>query len=130
MRSGLEDKVALITGASGGIGRALATFFAEEGAYVALHAHSNLPALEEWVDRQGWGERAQLLQADVRSPAQVEEMVERVEAAWKRLDVCVANSGVWPEADLLLHEMDEERIRDTLEAVSYTHLTLPTKRIV
>ena len=50
MKSGLMNKAFLITGASGGIGRATAQAFAEEGARLALHYHTNRESVEEGQD--------------------------------------------------------------------------------
>ena len=53
----LRDKVVWITGASGGIGRALAEVFAAEGAQLALQGHTAVETLERWCDEQPWRER-------------------------------------------------------------------------
>ncbi len=70
----LAEKTVLITGAAGGIGRALAVAFAGEGARLALHAHTNLETLEAWVDEQPWRDRASCHRADLRSLREMRAM--------------------------------------------------------
>jgi glucose 1-dehydrogenase/3-oxoacyl-[acyl-carrier protein] reductase len=91
----LQNKVALVTGASRGIGRGIAEVFAEEGADVAVNYLSHAAAAEEvasWVRSRG--RKAITVKADVSQRAQVEPMVERV---WKDLgpiDILVNNAGI------------------------------------
>ena len=61
----LKDKVVLVTGASGGIGTAMAEGFAAEGAKLVLHAGSKLAELERWIAAQPWKERALAVQAEI-----------------------------------------------------------------
>jgi 3-oxoacyl-[acyl-carrier protein] reductase len=118
----LSDKVVLITGASGGIGRALAEAFAAEGAQLALTGRGQQAALEAWTAQQPWKERALCLQADVSDPAQMEACFRAAGERFGRVDVTVANAGRWPREALLLHEAGEARIRATLEANLYGSL--------
>lgn len=111
----LADKVVLITGASGGIGRAMARAFADEGARLALHGHRQLDDLQAWVDEQDWKDRALVVGADVTSPEQVDAAFARVNEAWGRIDVTIANAGVWPSEDAFLWEISPERLRRTLD---------------
>jgi len=111
----LSDKVVFVTGASGGIGRALAEAFAAEGARLALHAGSRRPSLEAFVASRPWRERALVVQADVTDPDALRVAVETTLASLGRVDVMIANAGVWPPEDLLLTEMPVERIRRTLD---------------
>jgi 3-oxoacyl-[acyl-carrier protein] reductase len=111
----LTDRVVLVTGASGGIGQALAEGFAAEGARVALLANARAGDLESWAASRPWQDRALVLAADVRSPAETDAAVEQVLARWGRVDVAVACAGIWPEAGLRLDELPVERIRDVVD---------------
>jgi len=111
----LADKTVLVTGASGGIGRALAQTFADEGARLVLHAGSRIDPLREWVREQAWRERCVCVRADVSRLEEVGAAFTEGEAAFGRIDVCVANAGRWTHEPLLLHEASEQRIRSTIE---------------
>lgn len=110
----LADKVVWITGASGGIGRALAEAFAAEGARLALHGHAGFETLSAWHATQPWRERAWLCEADVRDAAALERCAEEIRMRHGRIDVCVANAGRWPVEHRELHELPPERFADTL----------------
>jgi NAD(P)-dependent dehydrogenase (short-subunit alcohol dehydrogenase family) len=91
----LRNKVALITGASQGIGKGIAEAFAEEGADLVInHVGSCEKAcvVAEWVRSKG--RRALVLEADVRERSQVEAMFERAERELGRVDVLVNNAGI------------------------------------
>lgn len=111
MDLGLSGKVVFITGASGGIGRALAEAFAAEGARVALHGHRQWQELQDWLAQQDWRERAMAVQADITDSAAVDAAMQAVCKQWGRVDVCVANAGIWPPQSRSLVELDDERIR-------------------
>jgi 3-oxoacyl-[acyl-carrier protein] reductase len=115
MDTGLEGKVVLVTGASGGIGRAVAEAFASEGARVALQGNRQFEELEERVAGEPWRDRALCVRADMKRPSEVDAAVRHVAAEWGRVDVCVANAGIWPPDELLLHEIAEVRIREVVE---------------
>jgi NAD(P)-dependent dehydrogenase (short-subunit alcohol dehydrogenase family) len=87
-------KVALITGASSGIGRATALAFAAEGARVALGARRIAEGEEtvRLIEQQG-GE-AIFVETDVSVPEQVQALVEAAAGRWQRLDFAVNNAGV------------------------------------
>jgi 3-oxoacyl-[acyl-carrier protein] reductase len=111
----LHDKVVWITGASGGIGRALAEVFAGEGSELALQGNSGFEALEGWLREQPWRARAHALRADVRDARALERCAEEIRARFGRIDVCIANAGKWPSEHKELHELEPERMRDTLD---------------
>ena len=91
----LNDKVAIITGASSGIGRATALALAQAGADVALAARRQdaLEAVAEEV--RGIGRRALVVPTDVAQQAQAEHLVSATLAHFGRLDVIVANAGIY-----------------------------------
>lgn len=111
----LTGKTVLITGASGGIGRATTEAFAAEGAQLVLHGRSNFRALDEWRERQPWRDRSLALPGDLTRPAEATDLFERAQARFGRVDVVIANAGVWPPEDLRLDQIPEERIRRTIE---------------
>ncbi len=111
----LEGKVALVTGASSGIGRTTALAFAREGAKVVV-ADINVTGGEETVDmiRRAGGE-AFFVKADVTQAAEVEAMVHRTVEAFGRLD-CAHNNAAGGEAGLFLtHELSEEAWGHTID---------------
>lgn len=90
----LDSRVAIVTGASRGLGRAMALALAQAGADLALAGRSK-PDLEETARRvDGVGRRALVIPTDVRVYAEVEALVARTLADLGRLDVLVNNSGV------------------------------------
>jgi 3-oxoacyl-[acyl-carrier protein] reductase len=116
MDLGLSDKVVFVTGASGGIGRALADAFAAEGARLVLHGHGAFAELEAWLAGRSWRAHALAVQADVARAEEVERAFDRAVERFGRVDVAVANAGRWPSEDLPLWRLPEERLRQSLEA--------------
>ncbi|MGK7902411.1 MAG: 3-oxoacyl-[acyl-carrier-protein] reductase [Hormoscilla sp.] len=93
--SHLQDKVAIVTGASRGIGRAIALALASEGASVAVNYASSSAAAEEVVAQiTEMGGHAVALSADVSQPDQVDALLKAVMDKWKRVDVLVNNAGI------------------------------------
>lgn len=88
----MRDRVVFITGASSGIGQALAEEYARRGARVALVAR-RVDRLAAFASRLGGPERARALQADVCVDGDLERAAAEVLAAWGRIDVVVANAG-------------------------------------
>ena len=91
----LEGRLALITGATRGIGRAVALRFAAEGADILVAARSNddLEALDDALRSQGY-DRAVLVPFDVSRPDPAIELSNIVHERYGRLDVLVSNAGM------------------------------------
>lgn len=103
----LDGKVALVTGASRGIGRAIALRLASEGAKVAINYAGNTAKAEEVkAEIEKNGGEAILVQADVSNAEAVEAMVKKVTDAFGTIDILVNNAGI--TRDGLLMRMKEE----------------------
>lgn len=125
MAGRLDGTVALVTGASSGIGEATAIALAAEGARVALVArrHDRIAAL---ADRIGGG--AIVVAADVTDPAQAADAVARTVAEAGRLDIVVNNAGVMllgPAVDAPLEEWDRMVAVNVQGVLHTTHAALP-----
>ena len=102
----LEGKVALVTGASRGIGRAVALKLAAEGAKVAINFAGNLAKAEEVkAEIESKGGEAILVQGDVSNVEIVDEMVNKITESWGKIDILVNNAGI--TRDSLLMRMKE-----------------------
>jgi len=103
----LQDQVAIVTGASRGIGRAIALALAGEGAKVVVNYARSSSAAEEVVAQiSGQGGDAIALQADVAESEQVDHLFKSVLDKWGRFDVLVNNAGI--TRDTLLLRMKPE----------------------
>jgi 3-oxoacyl-[acyl-carrier protein] reductase len=104
-----EPRVALVTGAAAGIGRAEAVALAEAGADVAVLAHTDLTGAEETARRcRALGRRAAVVQADVRRSEEVRHAVDEVVHGLGRLDILVNNAGaLGAHLNVPLLELDE-----------------------
>jgi 3-oxoacyl-[acyl-carrier protein] reductase len=91
----LKDQVALVTGGSRGIGRAIVKALASEGAKVALVYRDNKEAAEGLLrEIDPAATAAFALQADVTKPEEAERCIERVQGEWHKLDILVNNAGI------------------------------------
>ena len=91
----LKDQVAVVTGASRGIGRAIAQALAAEGAKVAAIYRGSRDAAESLVrDIESAGGTARAIQCDVSDFDQVQKCVADILQAWERIDILVNNAGV------------------------------------
>lgn len=99
----LPEKVALVTGASSGIGRSIATRFAAEGAHVVVNYRPGSPREEAAAHElaSSFTPQAIAVAADVSKRGDVEQMVESALATFGRLDIAVCNAGVCPEQPFL-----------------------------
>lgn len=93
----LKDKVAIITGATSGIGRATAILFSEEGAKVVVVGRRTEEGKETVNMAEEAGGRAVFIRTDVSKVSQVKEMVEETVRNFGRIDVLFNNAGINPE---------------------------------
>lgn len=96
----ISGKVALITGSSRGIGKAIAMLFAAAGARVAVHYRGNREAAEETLSQLD-GEEHMLFQANLSDPDQAESLVNRVVSEMGCIDVLVNNAGIFEAHPIL-----------------------------
>ena len=90
----LQDRVALVTGGSSGIGRAAAVAMAAEGAKVAITARRAERCQEAVAEIEEAGGQALALPGDVAQPEHVKALVEATVERWGRLDIVVPNAGI------------------------------------
>ena len=102
-----QDKVALVTGGSSGIGRAAAIAFAREGARVAVAARRQAQGEQTVAQIRDKGGEAVFVKTDVSESAQVEAMITTTIEAFGRLDCAFNNAGI-TGPDARTHEYDED----------------------
>jgi 3-oxoacyl-[acyl-carrier protein] reductase len=113
----LSDKVALVTGGSRGIGRACALLLARAGADVALTFHTRADEAEAAArEVRSLGRRGYVGGGDLADPEVVERLMAGVRREFGRVDIFIANAGVWPAEESLLADMPVARWRQTLAA--------------
>ncbi|MCD1257864.1 3-oxoacyl-[acyl-carrier-protein] reductase [Paenibacillus athensensis] len=109
----LSGKAALVTGASRGIGRAIALHLAECGADVAVNYAGSEAAAQEVVDQiTAMGRKAIKLQADVSRFAEAESLVKQTIEAFGKIDILVNNAGI--TRDNLIIRMKEEEFDEVI----------------
>lgn len=113
----LGNKAALVTGGSRGIGAATARLLAQAGASVALTYKNREKDAQEVLEslEKGSGTSHVLIQADLARADDCERAVDAATKAFGRLDILVANAGIWPPAAVPLKEMDPSRWHETLK---------------
>jgi 3-oxoacyl-[acyl-carrier protein] reductase len=116
----LDERVALVTGASRGIGAAIARALGEEGARVAVNYHrSEAQALAVVAAIEAAGSKAIALQADVSDAAAVRGLVERTVAAFGPIDILVNNAGILTASplDQMSDDVWDEMLATNLRSV-------------
>jgi 3-oxoacyl-[acyl-carrier protein] reductase len=116
MNAELTDRVVVITGASGGIGSAVARKFAAEGAKLVLHCRKNR-AKAEALRRELDAVESLSVQADLTGEAGARRLFAAVVKRFGRVDTLVANAGSWETHDVPLHRMSLKQWRWTLDTV-------------
>lgn len=115
----LPNKVALVTGASSGIGQGIATRFAQEGAHVIINYRPGSLREEESAQAMAasFVPKAIAVAADVSQRAEIEQMMETALAHFGRLDIAVCNAGICPEQPFL--EITDEHWKRVLSVNLY-----------
>lgn len=125
----LDGKVALVTGGSRGIGKAIALKFASEGADVVFTYLSNKAAAEQTEQELGqFGHRVKAYASDASSFESAHELVKQVIEDFSRIDILVNNAGI--TRDTLLMRMTEQQWNEVLNgnlksAFNFTHAVVP-----
>ena len=94
-----DHKIVLVTGASRGIGRSTAKLFAQSGATVIVHYHTNETAAEAVLSSLP-GEGHVKVQADMASLPDIKRMTEDVIKIFGRIDILINNAGIFEESDM------------------------------
>ena len=125
----LEGKVALVTGATRGIGKAIALMFAQQGADVAFTFRSSAAAAEQITQElESYGVKAKAFASDAASFEDAHQVVKQVVAEFGRVDVLVNNAGI--TKDGLMMRMSEQQWDDVINnnlksAFNFTHAVTP-----
>jgi 3-oxoacyl-[acyl-carrier protein] reductase len=109
----LNSKVALITGGSRGIGEAAVRLFVAAGAKVIFN-YQAAKAQAETLVRQCGTENCRAVQSDLSSPEAAQQLVSSAISAYGRLDILVANHGIWPPEDAPIDRLSDEQWRRTI----------------
>jgi 3-oxoacyl-[acyl-carrier protein] reductase len=109
----LSGKVALISGGSRGIGAATVRMFAAAGAKVAFSYRSARSQAEALATECG-ATVCHPISSDLKNPAAAHALVDETVRHFGRLDILVANHGVWPPEDVPIERMSDEQWRSTL----------------
>jgi 3-oxoacyl-[acyl-carrier protein] reductase len=128
MNTNLEGRVVVVTGASGGIGSAVARRFAEEGARLVLHYRRGRDRAEA-LRKELSGADALLVRADLTSESDVRHLFGVAAKKFGGVDTLVANAGSWETRDIPLHQMTLRQWRATLDTV-LTSVFLSTREFL
>ncbi len=109
----LSDKVALITGGSRGIGAATVRMFAAAGAKVAI-SYQKARAQAQTLAKECGAANCHAIASELDGPEAARALVASTVAHFGRLDILVANHGVWPAEDVAIENMTDQQWRNTL----------------
>jgi 3-oxoacyl-[acyl-carrier protein] reductase len=109
----LDNKVALITGGSRGIGAAAVRMFVAAGAKVVFNYQSAKAQAEALVQACG-AESCRAMQSDLATTSAAQRLVSSAISAFGRLDILVANHGIWPPEDVPIDRMSDEQWHRTI----------------
>ena len=123
----MKDQIAVVTGASTGIGKAIALKFADEGAVVVLTARNleKLHAVQREIESKG--QRAAVIPAELRNAEAVQNLIAQTLARYGRIDCLVNNAGISKE--MMLYEMPME-VWDEILGINLRAVVLCTKAVL
>ena len=117
----MKESVALVTGGSRGIGRAICLELARQGAAVAVNYAGNEAAAQETVEAcRALGVEAEAFQADVADPAACEQLIQAVKERFGKVDILVNNAGITRDGLLMTAKADDfDRVLSTNLKLAY-----------
>ena len=113
MNLSLNSKVALITGGSRGIGAAVVKLFVAAGAKVVFNYQAAKPQADKLVEECGL-ENCRAVRADLSGTESAQGLVSSAISAFGRLDILVANHGIWPPQDAPIDHMSDDQWHRTI----------------
>lgn len=126
----LKDKVAIVTGASEGIGEQIALKLAKEGVNLALIARNkkNLGQVKQKALKLG-AERVEIYPCDIRDTKELEKTVQKIASDFKRIDILINDAGIWQKM-MPVEKIKESVVDDVIQTnltalVHCTRLVLP-----
>ena len=118
----LNNKKALVTGGSRGIGKAVALLLAKAGADIALNYFKNKQAaLDLKAEIEKTESQCMIFQADLSRQEDAESMVSNINKSWGRLDILINNAGIWTFGEMgrMDYQVWSETIRINLDGVFF-----------
>lgn len=115
MEYGLNGKTAIVTGAGGGLGAAIAEQLMSEGANVAIADIKANESVLKWVEQLNSKHKSQaiMIETDVSEESQIDNLFDKSLSAFGQIDIVINNAGIWPTA--YVKEMTPESFRRTLD---------------
>ncbi len=110
----LDDRVAVVTGGSRGIGAAIVRMFAQAGGRVVFSYQKAQAEAERLAEECGGSARCAVVQVELSSSQSSATLVKAAVEHFGRVDIIVGNHGVWPPTDVPVDKMSDEQWRSTL----------------
>ncbi|HZS26464.1 MAG TPA: glucose 1-dehydrogenase [Candidatus Angelobacter sp.] len=109
----LEDRVAIVTGGSRGIGAAIVQLFTQAGARVVFSYQRAAAEADKLAVECGGPERCVAVKANLDSSGAAKSLVDTAVQRFSRVDILVGNHGVWPPQDVTIDQMSDQQWRST-----------------